>query len=82
MKILHDKLVVEPCVKEQASNGLILPKSASKQNFGIVRLCGDKCKVVKVGDKIKYYDHTGVYFPYENKDCLLMNEEHSVIAVM
>ncbi len=83
MKLLQDRLLVKPIKKEKTQGGIILPSNTKEnQTLGKVVLVSDKCKVVKVGDIIKYHDNNYMQIKYNNEDCLIMNEEHNVIAVL
>tara|TARA_B100000809_G_scaffold209592_1_gene212629 strand:- start:2790 stop:3038 length:249 start_codon:yes stop_codon:yes gene_type:complete len=82
MRILHDRILVEPTVKETVKSGLILPESSKDNNTGKVVLVGEKVKVIKVGDTVKFHQNAGIGISYHEKKCLFMSEEHEIIAVL
>ncbi|WP_440880620.1 co-chaperone GroES family protein [Tenacibaculum sp. C7A-26P2] len=82
MKILGERVLVEPIKSEKNINGILLPGTAQSQQIGKVLEVGIKCKVVKKGDRVKYYSNTGVPFEYENIEGLIFQESTGLIAVL
>ena len=82
MRLLRDRILVEPIVEQQTKSGLILPDSASKRNLGKVIIIGDKVRSIKVGETVQYQENGTIELNYLGKDCLIMTEENHVIAVI
>lgn len=82
MKILHNRILVEPIKEEKTEGGLIIPTSEQNKNIGKVILVGEKTESAKVGDTVKYHANCGININYLGKDCLFLNEEHEVIAIL
>ena len=82
MKLLGERVLVKPLKTENNNKGIILPESAKNKQIGEVIEVGIKCKVVKKGDRVKYYSNTGVPFEYENIEGLIFQESTGLIAVL
>lgn len=82
MKLLQDRILVKPITTEETKNGIIIPQNVQQKNTGKAIIVSDKCKIVKVGDIVKYHKNTGTKLHYNNVDCLLLKEADDIIAVL
>lgn len=78
MKLLSDRLLVEPIEKEEnvTESGIILGNKPKNENDFKVLLVGPQVKHAEVGDvvrKMKYV--SGIPMEYNGKNCLLLREE-------
>jgi len=81
MRLLFDRVLVEPIVEHTSKSGLILPDSSKKKNTGKVVLIGEKVRTIAVGDVVKFHENEGISIEYHGKDCLIFSEENHIIAV-
>ncbi|MGH2666062.1 GroES family chaperonin [Flavobacterium sp.] len=83
MKVIGKRVLVEKIVPaEKTAAGIFIPIANQKQNEGIVLAVGDKTKYIKVGDKVRYYQHAGVYVEHDGKECLFLHEENDIELVL
>ena len=82
MRVLHDRILVEPTAEKTVKSGLILPESSKENNTGKVIIVGDKVKTIKVGNTVKFHQYTGIPLEYLGKKCLFMSEEQEIIAIL
>lgn len=82
--LLNDKVLVEISQAEtQTASGIFLASESIKKTLeGRVLLVGPKVKTVKVGDRIKYYDHCGVAVEHQGKECLFLKEATEIELVL
>jgi len=57
-KIIGNRIVVKRDNAELIKNGIILPNT-SKKYCGTIIECGDKCSILKAGDKVYFSQHAG-----------------------
>jgi chaperonin GroES len=79
--LVKDKVLVEISPAEtQTASGLFLPGGSSvKSKFeGTVLMCGPHVKGLKVGDKVRYYEHCGTEVEHDGKNCIILREEGEV----
>lgn len=77
MKLLSDRLLVEPMAKEEnvSESGIILGNKPKNANDFKVLLVGPQVEHAEVGDvvrKMKYV--SGIPIEYNGKNCLLLRE--------
>lgn len=85
MKLLSDRLLVEPIEKEEnvSESGIILGNNPKNENDFKVLLVGPKCEHVKEGSvvrKMKYVN--GIPVEYQGKRCLLLRENSEIEFVL
>ena len=78
MKLLSDRLLVEPIAKEEnvSESGIILGNKPKNENDFKVLLVGPEVEHAKIGDtvrKMKYV--TPIAIEYEGKNCFLLKEK-------
>jgi chaperonin GroES len=87
MKPLGTRVIVEPLVaEEKTQGGIIIPDSAKeKPQSGKVVAIGpgskDEPMEVKVGDVVLYGKYSGTEIRYENSDYLIMSQS-DILAVV
>ena len=81
-KVLGDRVLVEITKVEKSASGLIIPTSAQNKNRGKVILVGEKVKSISLGDIVQFHNNSGVEINYQSKDCLFLNEEHEIVAII
>ncbi len=87
MKPLGTRVIVEPLVaEEKTQGGIIIPDSAKeKPQSGKVVAVGpgskDEPMEVKVGDVVLYGKYSGTEIRYENNDYLIMSQS-DILAVV
>lgn len=77
-----DKVLVEKLPMEQSTSaGIILPSGDVNDKFkGTVLMVGPDVDFLKVGDVVKYYEHTGTEVEHDGKDCIILREKSEIIA--
>ena len=87
MKPLGTRVIIEPLVaEEKTQGGIIIPDSAKeKPQSGKVVAVGqgskDEPMEVKVGDVVLYGKYSGTEISYENNDYLIMSQS-DILAVV
>jgi chaperonin GroES len=87
MKPLGSRVIIEPLVaEEKTQGGIIIPDSAKeKPQSGKVVAAGpgskDEPMEVKVGDVVLYGKYAGTEINYENNDYLIMSQS-DILAVV
>lgn len=83
MKLLRNLVLVKPIKEEnKTASGLIIPGGkAENQNIGEVLIIGPKVEVVSVGDKVKYFPHTGTQHVHEGVECLFLKEDNIITTL-
>jgi co-chaperonin GroES (HSP10) len=81
MKLLSDRLLVEPIAKEEniSESGIILGNKPKNENDFKVLLVGPEVEHAKIGDtvrKMKYV--SGIQIEYNDKMCLLLRESTEI----
>lgn len=85
MKLLSDRILVEPVEREEntTSTGIILGNNPKNENDFKVLLVGPKCEHVKEGyvvRKMKYVN--GIHVEYKGKRCFLLREKSEIEFVL
>lgn len=85
MKLLSDRILVEPIEREEnkTSSGIILDNAPKNKNDFKVILVGPECEHIKVGSvvrKMKYV--SGIPIEHEGKMCLLLREKSEIEFVL
>jgi co-chaperonin GroES (HSP10) len=68
---------------EKLLSGLYVPVEAQQipKQEGVVVSVGEKCEVLKVGDRVAWSKFVGIGFEYDNQELVLMLEDE-VIGVI
>ena len=81
MKLLNDLVLIEEIKKtteKKLASGLIIPTEATEKEYE-VKSIGVKCKALKIGDKIRLYEHTSL-LPFN--DGFLFNEAKGLKVIL
>lgn len=85
MKLLSDRLLVEPIAKEEnvSESGIILGNKPKNANDFKVLLVGTKVEHAKIGDTVRKMQYvSGVPMEYNGKMCLLLREGSEIEFVV
>ena len=74
MQLINNRVAVIPGKPQPLASGLILPENSTDLREGEVILVGDKCRSVKVGDKVLYEHGIGTHLKYNDKDIFIADE--------
>jgi co-chaperonin GroES (HSP10) len=77
MKLLSDRLLVDPIAKEEniSESGIILGNKPKNANDYKVLLVGPRVEHVKIGDTVRKMQYVpGIPIEYNGKMCLLLRE--------
>ncbi len=83
MKLIGKKILVEKvAVETTTASGLIIPNGIANREEYKVLLVGNKVENIKVGDMvIKFRFSDGIPIVYEDKKCLILNEDSDIELV-
>lgn len=79
MRLLHNLVYIKELKTEQkTSSGIIIAQSAAEKEYEVLQI-GEKCKAVKVGDKIRLYDQVG---KTDFNEGYLINEDKGIKVIL
>jgi len=81
MKLLSDRILVEPIAKEEnvSESGIILGTKPKNANDFKVLLIGPKVKHAKIGDTVRKMQYvSGIPIEYSGKMCFLLREDSEI----
>ena len=85
MKLLQDRLLVEPFEKEEnkTDSGIILGNKPKNKNDFKVILVGPQVQHTKIGDTVRKMEYvSGTPIEYNGKMCLLLKEDSEIEFVI
>jgi len=85
MKLLSDRILVEPIEKEEnkTESGIILGNKPKNKNDFKVLLVGPKVQHTKIGDTVRKMEYvSGIPIEYKGKMCLLLKEDSEIDFVI
>ena len=81
MKVIQDRILVEP-IKVEDSGALYMPeKSKDLPLRGKVKLVGKECEDVAVGDTILYSKHSGTNTEVDGTTYVVMREGEALLIL-
>lgn len=82
--LLKDNVLVEisPAITQTASGLFLASESIKKTLEGTVLMTGPKVQSVKIGDRVRYYDHCGIAVEHQGKDCLFLKESTEIELIL
>lgn len=76
IKALGTKVIVkEDEIENKTTTGIILTNPKEKATMGIVISSGDKCEMIKTGDKVLFSKYSGSNITFENEKYLSIEEK-------